>query len=445
MPTKPKYAAASYRTMPDVVSTMNLIRANASSEYQERIPVATQENIEAVGNPLLTYQAQMNEFLSSLVNRIAFVMISSELYNNPLREFKRGVISTGETVEEIFVNLIKAEPYYLEAFKVNPEIGDGMTDWEDALKRRLPDVKAVFHTRNRQDKYPVTISHDDLRTAFLSWNGVSDLVARIVETLTTSDNYDEFILMKNLFVEAAKRGGLKAIVTTPVTDKNSADDFLATARTAALSLNFLNPAYNQMGVPTSTPLERLVFFITPQVSGQVTVKSLAAAFNIDEAKLIGRVVLVDDFGGLEQEGVIAVAVDERWFMVFDNLLTMTEMYNPARLYWNYFLHHWQTLSYSPFRNAIAFVTEAPTVTAVTVTPTAANVNAGAKTKLTAEVEGTGLYSPRVTWTSNNAAVTVDVDGNVTVSKTATGTAVITATSVTDTGVTGTATLTIQGN
>lgn len=196
MPTKSKYAMAEYSSIPRGIDILNVIRSDASPQYQERVPVATQENIAEVGNPILNFQAVRNEFLDNLVNRIGLVIITSRSYNNPLKSFKKGLMSLGETVEEIFVNLIKAEPYYL----VDDQ---GMTAAEDEFKRRIPDVRAVFHIRNRQDKYPVTIQNDDLRTAFLSYEGVENLVSKIIEAVYTSDEYDEFLLMKNVFLKQA--------------------------------------------------------------------------------------------------------------------------------------------------------------------------------------------------------------------------------------------------
>lgn len=450
MPTMPKAAAAKYAATPNLVDMLNVIRDNASTAYQERVPEATQDNIAEVGNPIVTLPATLgNEFLSALANMISMQIITSKMYNNPLKEFKRGFLEYGETIEEIFVNLVKAEPYYLEALKVNPGVGDGMTDWEDALKRRLPDVMAVFHKRNRQDKYPVTVSNDDLRTAFLSYTNLGNLVIKIVEALYSSDEYDEFLLMKNIFFEAGIRGALYPVKIKPVTSKDTAEDALIAFRGQALNMRFMSDQYNFMGVKTFTPMEDIVIFILASWLPYIDVKALAAAFNMEKADFLGRVIPVDDFGGLETSaGVVAIMADKEWFMVYDNFMNMTEMYNPARLYWNYFLHHWQTLSYSPFKNAIAFVTEAPTVTSVTVTPATATAPAGQKTQiqLTASVTGTGLVSPEVEWYGGGTGVSVDDKGRVTILATATAQSYsINAKSKTDGTKVGTATITVTAS
>ena len=129
------------------IDILNTIRANASSTYQERIPVATQNNIREIGNAMMTYEATQNEFLTALVNRIGRVIITSKSYSNPLRVFKKGILKYGETVDEIFVNIAKAKQF-------DPGVAEN-----EVLKREIPDVNAVFHKMNLQNFYKVTVSN----------------------------------------------------------------------------------------------------------------------------------------------------------------------------------------------------------------------------------------------------------------------------------------------
>lgn len=439
MPVKSKYAAEQYSTVPNGMQLLNVIRSDASQAYRDRVPEATQDNIAEIGNPILNYEATRNEFLDALVNRIGMVIITSRSYNNPLKRFKKGMMSLGETVEEIFVNIIKAEPYYL----VDDQ---GKTAAQDEFERRLPNVLAAFHKRNRQDKYPVTIQNDDLRTAFLSYQGVEDLVSKIIEAVYTSDEYDEFLLMKNVFFEAGMRGALRPVTVPGLDSDVNAKKTMTLFRQTALDLTFMRSDSNFMGVTTHTPLDEQVIFILSSVAATVDVEVLASAFNMDKTNFIGRRVIVDDFGGLEKEGVIAIAADEDWFMVFDNYLTMTSDYVASRLYYNYFLHHWETLSYSPFKNVVAFTTEAPTVTSVTITPGTASVTkaAGGTVQLTAAVTGTGLISNNVVWTiTEDANASVTSSGLVTIKPGITvDSLTVTATSKLDNTKSGTATITL---
>lgn len=116
-------------TTETMINVLNTIRANASPTYQERVPQATQDNITAVGNPLLEYNATMNEFLTSLVNRIGLVIVRNKELNNPLAILKQGEMPLGKDIEEIWTNPAKAETF-------NPQS-------TDLLKRKLPDTKTI--------------------------------------------------------------------------------------------------------------------------------------------------------------------------------------------------------------------------------------------------------------------------------------------------------------
>jgi hypothetical protein len=81
--------------MPDITNIVNTITANGSTELQARIPQATIDNIDAVGNAIMTYQNAANEFLSALVNKIAFTLVKSKTWENPLAILKQGVKPLG--------------------------------------------------------------------------------------------------------------------------------------------------------------------------------------------------------------------------------------------------------------------------------------------------------------------------------------------------------------
>ena len=63
--------------MADGVKLLNTIRANSSAVYQDRIPEATAENIHDVGDAILSFEAQANEFVNALINRIGSTLMLS--------------------------------------------------------------------------------------------------------------------------------------------------------------------------------------------------------------------------------------------------------------------------------------------------------------------------------------------------------------------------------
>ena len=413
------------------VQILNCIRDSASATYQERIPVATQNNIREIGNAMMQFQSTQNEFLNALVNRIARVIITSKSYTNPLAMFKKGIMEYGEQVEEIFVNIAKAHPF-------DPDVAE-----ENVFKREIPDVDAVFHRMNYQNFYKVTISNEQLRQAFLSAEGVTDLIARIVDTLYSGSEFDEFLIMKQLIADAARAGKMYPI-NIPAPSAATAKQIVTTIKGISNKLEFMSNQYNYMGVLNFTKKENQILLIDAEFDATIDVEVLASAFNMSKAEFMGQRVLVDNFGDLT--GVVAALVDRDWFMVFDNLMSFTENYNGEGLYWNYFYHVWKTFSSSPFSNAILFTTGAVGVTSVVVSPKAAQATPGQNVQLTASVVTTGYAPQDVKWsvTGNaSAGTTVDCNGLVHIAADESAeTITVTATSCYDNGKSDTATITL---
>ena len=69
----------------------NAIRKEASAQYQERIPQATQENINEVTEAIMTYPNAKNEFIDVLTNKVSQVKFMNKLFNNPYKFFKKGI------------------------------------------------------------------------------------------------------------------------------------------------------------------------------------------------------------------------------------------------------------------------------------------------------------------------------------------------------------------
>ena len=173
------------------IDIINTIRANASQSYQDKVPVVTTErDIVHVGDVICGTPAFQNEFINALVNRIATVRIKSATFNNAYAKYKKGYLEFGETVAEYFVKIAKAREFSAEKAK------------DREFKRTLPNVEAAFHVMNWKVQYPITIQNVDLRQAFLSFTGIEDMIARIIDSVYTAVEYDEFLLFKYLIIKA---------------------------------------------------------------------------------------------------------------------------------------------------------------------------------------------------------------------------------------------------
>lgn len=425
MPTMPK----TVDLVPDGINILNAIRNAASADYQSRVPIATQDNIFDVGVSINEYHSTQNEFLNALVNRIARVIIVSKLYSNPLKRFKKGMLEYGETIEEIFVNIARAHEF-------NPDTAENQV-----FKREIPDVATAFHKLNYKNFYKATISDEMLRQAFVSAQGVTDLIARIVDSMYSGAEFDEYLVMKQLIVEAAEARNMWPVTIPAVTAEN-AKSIVTTIKGISNKLEFMSSQYNAQGVVTFTKKPNQIILMDAAFDATIDVNVLASAFNMEKAEFMGQRVLVDDFGTLT--GAVAALVDADFFMVFDTLAKFTEIYNSEGLYWNYFYHVWKVFSTSPFANAILFTTDTITATGVTVTPATATVKKGATAQFSASVAG-NLVPQRVVWTTNSTVSLIDHDGTLQVSPDETATTItVTATSVYDGTKKGTATVNVSG-
>jgi hypothetical protein len=323
------------------ITLLNTVWENASTDYQDRVPLATRDNIATVGNAILNYSATTNEFLNALVNRIALVLISSKMANNKLAMFKQGMMEFGSDVEEIFVKMAAAQQFNVPTAEA------------EVFKRKKPEVLAMFHRVNREDFYKTTIEEGQIKRAFLSSDGLGKLVSAIVNSLYSGDAYDEYILMKQLVADYFTNVPTSKFIEVPkVSDQASAQEFMRKVKQTSTDFTFMSTDFNPQGVMTKSEKSEQVLLIHKNVDTNISTDLLAWAFNSNNFDPSIQKVVVDDFGTLANTQ--AVLVDKNFFMVWDKLYQTTSQYNAEGLYWNYWLHHHQLLSTSQFQNAVQF-------------------------------------------------------------------------------------------
>ena len=419
--------------------------------------------LHTIGRYVTEYQATRNHFVDVLINRIVMVLVTSRTWDNEWRDFKRGKLDLGETIEEVYVNI--ARP-----FDFDPDNAE-----KTVFRREFPDVRATFHSMNSQKFYKVSISQQELRTAFLSWGGISDLVTRIIDSLYTAMNYDEYICMKYMLCRAILNGGIGGYKVADFTSNSNLGDLIAAVRGTVNNMRFLSPKYNAAGVMNAST--DVYCFVDTYLDARIDVNVLAAAFNMDRATFTGRRVYIDGWANHDTarlgllfekdpdyapftsdelavlDGVGAVVCERNLFMVYDNLQEIESINNGQGLYYNYWLHAWKTFSISPFAQAIVFTKDTFTVTGVTIvgadggTP-ATSVGRGRSAQYAATVAGTGTYNGAVTWSlsGQQESGTYIMGGTLRVATTETAsTLTLKATSIADPTVYDTETITVVGN
>lgn len=326
---------------------------NSSNDFQQRIPRPTQgaisKTVDALFNPM--NRTYFNDFMQVLINRIAFTYVRGQRWDNKLAVFKGQKISYGSTIQEIAPNWIRAHAY---------NVSD-----ETLLKLNQPEAQVWYHSQNRQDRYDISVSYDDLRTAFVDEYGLNNFIAKVMETPINSDEYDEYRIMLQLIAEYENSFGFYKEQISAVSDETTAKAFLKKLRELSGMLEFPSARYNaaNVDIPVFAKNSELVLLMTPTVKASIDVDALAMLFNLEKGEVNQRIVIVDEF---PIPNVQAILTTQDFFVCHDTVYENTNFWNPQTLVNNYYLHHWGIYSVSPFVPAILFTTASgtsiPTVT-----------------------------------------------------------------------------------
>lgn len=335
--------------MADYITMLNTIHSNSSAQYQERIPQATRENFTQVGTALLNYEAEKNEFLNAFVYKICFTEVSNRRYKNPWAVLKKGTKPYGGIKEVVHTNPVNAVKF------------DGSVT-SDLLTVYKPDVKTTYFKRNREDKYPVSISDAQLKTAFISPAEFGAFHQSVLNAMYSGDEQDEYLLMRNAVSENIASGNLRVIEVDYATDpaelvkavqtisryfKYESTDYAGynVQKATEIEAGTLTPVY------TWCPPEKQVLLIREDVDVETDIEVLAKAFNMDKANFSQRKL---GFDALDDGSVLCVLADEGFFDFQDDLYKVTNFTNGSNLTTSFFLHHWETIGLNPLANCVVF-------------------------------------------------------------------------------------------
>lgn len=415
-------------------------------------------DVQTIGSIFAINPEYANEAINTLVNRIGRVYISTRLYLNHWSVFKKGFMEYGDKIESVYIGLARAIVYDVE-------------DSENTVfKRYQSETVSVINYLNSQVDYPVTIEEETLRQAFLTYNGLSDLIAGKIQSAYNSAERDEFCAMKYILQRAYIDGIITKKTIPEPNSKENIEVLLTNIKQISNDWLFYSKNYNAFNVMTFTPKDKQYFIQDTMLNAATDVNVLAQTFNVDYARYMGIQKLVDTFGENDNEvlavifakdpnykpltqsdydallKVHAMLIDEDFIMCVDNLYRLGNILNPKGLYYNNFLHLWKIYGCVPFAQAVAFTTETTSVTSVSVSPATATVAKGETKQFTATVSGTGNPSKLVHFElSGTGDSTISDTGLVTISPEETASSLkVKATSLADETKSGTATITVTG-
>lgn len=332
------------------VDFLNGIRALASAEYKTRIPQATQTNVTGILDLIKDYTQTKEEFTGILLNKIVKTMVVNKAYTNPLKIFKKEPIPFGKTIESVFVELIQAKNF-------SDKFGSEGSEAGSLLSKEKTNIKVEYYERNFQHKYKISISDEQLRTAFLSMEGLSQLTQGIVRSAVSSAEYDEYLLIREL-ISKAKVKEVEIEGYNDLDENAQAKKLTKLLQAQANRFRFMSTEYNQQKVHTHCLPSDCVIITTPEQVANLNVELLATAFNITQAEMPSRIITIDGFmnteGTKEDEDVLCMIADMDLIQFRDSLDTWENFRNPDTLMTNSFHHVWGSACICGFVNAVKF-------------------------------------------------------------------------------------------
>ena len=352
-----------------LVTALNKMREMSVSEgsiYHQYVPVITDlTSIGEFGQPILEYTDVRNEFMTKLVKRIVETQIEGKVFNNKLSELEGEQVPLGYSIQDIYVNPAKGRKFNVE-------------DFAGLLQKYEADVKQQFLTVNMDMQYPVTITRAKIKNAFTSWGALESFITGITNSLYSGANIDQYNFTKYLVSNAFRNGHtINRVITEPTTEA-TAKAFVKQARALALNFGEASSDYNawakvntddSKALVTWTELDDIVFILRNDIIAELDVDVLASAFNIDSAKLMGRIIGVRNFDMYSDAGekvfdgstILGIMADRKWFKIKSQDMELDSFYNANNRTWQYYYNVVKMYNYSLFANAVVFCTKEPDI------------------------------------------------------------------------------------
>ena len=339
------------------VDITNLVASMGSTDLHTRIGTATEQNIGNIGTTILNYSVVKNEFLNVLVNKICGQIFMNKVYTNPLSFFEKEPVPYGSTLESVFTDLITAKNFN-ENF--------GTNDVSSLIGVEKPPSKTEYYSKNFEKKYKISVSDQQLRTAFLNPNGLQNLINQVLTVPTNSRNFDDFQLMKGLLANASTKEITLATTYKTATDEVKAKMLTKQTRAIVDRFGMMSTVFNIQGVHTFTNSQNIVIITTPEVSANLDVELLATAFNMEKAEMGRRIVKIDSFQkynattkAYEADANVELMVIDEDYIQFRRTLQVSESFrNPDKLTTNVFTHNQGIGAVCGFVNAVKILNSA---------------------------------------------------------------------------------------
>lgn len=354
-----------------LVTALNKMREMSVKEgsvYHQYVPVIDENtDIAKFGQPILDSNLTpvYNEFFH-LLKRIAFFAIEQKRFKNPLSFLEGDNLPLGFAGQNVHVNPVKGR-----AFNVN--------DFAGLLQKYEAEVMVEYLNVNLDKQYPLSYTRAKVKQAFTSWSDLEAFINGLINALYNSAEIDAYNYTKALVTSAYYGGRIVTEVVDEPTTEAKDKAFVKTLRKLNRKFQLPSSNYNAWkmvngdeakAVTTWSDPSDIGIMITADVEAEIDVEVLAAAFNMDKADFLGRVVVVDNFDVYDDEGnkvkdgkdIYAVIYDRSFFKIKTQDYEMDEFYNANNRVWNVYLNVNKMYNTSLFANAVCLAGKKAPVT-----------------------------------------------------------------------------------
>lgn len=353
--------------------SLNQIRETSIQDntlYARYVPeILPDTDIGTFSASIVADQTVANEFMSRLIKRIVYTQVMTKTFRNKLKVLEGDRIPLGYMGQEIYINPAKGRMFNVD-------------DFAGLLAKYESDIKVQYPAVNTDIQYPVTITREKLRSAFVSWSTLDDFVSGISNSLYNGAYIDEYRFTKNLVGNAYRTNSVQYQTVSAVSSEATGKALVKALRNAYLDFaepSSRNNAWEKVGgygnaVVTWSNPEDIVLLIRNDILTEIDVDVLASAFNMNKTDFMGRVIAVDNFDKYDENGtktfdgsaILCGIFDKSWFRIKEQDIALDEFYNANNRTWQMYLNVVKMYNYSLFANAKLFVTSAPTVAPSTI-------------------------------------------------------------------------------
>ena len=288
--------------------------------------------------PKDSYTVAKGEFLNSVINKVGKQIWSSKAYTNPLKRLKKGFIENANDIEEIYVARAMGTDY-------DP---NGV----DTLKRVKSEVKTQYHTQDYEKSYTVSVSDKQVRQGFLTTGGVSKIADKILESLHTGYEYDEFNETLKVLNELSTSAKYSKTVRD-VIDLETAKEFTKEVKKDVKRFGRRSDTYAI--VENHAKPSDLILFLNEEWAVEIDVELLATAFNMSKADITEMTII--EIPNLEDHSIKAVLCDQGAIQIYDTYYGIEQQRNAKGKFTNHHLSTDKIFSWSHMYNVAVYKIE----------------------------------------------------------------------------------------